>query len=79
MKYHILGISHKGRLDMILDGDDKDKCFAEVLEFAPGYRQLFLVQTGFNAKELIFTPEIDPTPGTPATVEEGGYMPTVRG
>lgn len=81
MKFHILGISHKGVLEMILDGDDKDEALAEVLEFAPGYRQLFLVETGYNAKELKFTPETpaEYTPATPAKVEEGGYMVMVRG
>ena len=63
----------EGRLGVILDGDDREAVLAEAMEHATGYRRLFLIQAGFNVKELMFTPEIHQE----ARLEEGEFRPEV--
>lgn len=70
-KFHIIGITYEGKLNTLLDGDDLDAALSRATEFVGGYRQLFLVSSANNARELVYTP---PTEGG---WEQGAYAPLV--
>ncbi len=54
--YHVLGISHDGKLDQITDSDSKDDALAAAPDFVKDYRQMFLAKSGQNVRELKIVP-----------------------
>ncbi len=71
-KFHIIGISHDGKLDTLLDGDDLDKALDESVEFVDMYRQIFVVGVSCNAREVFYKPPVG------GGWRHGAYSPRVN-
>ncbi len=71
-KFHVIGISNEGKLDMLVNGDEKAIVLAKAAGHVGNYRQLFLVRDTYNAQELTYTPPAE------GTWHEGAYSPVVQ-